>query len=162
MLNSNSEKAKQEYLSVKLDKAIKITIVFLISSLIFLYFSILAYTVFKAVVKKQNNQQISKLYGVVSIFRTFVSKLLFLPIFHILSFSISCSITPETEKVDWACSYDKDLPCIFSGHKGEGNFIQRFYVWIGFICLIFHVFIGLLSEWLDFDVRIFDASNCPK
>ena len=109
--------------------------------------------------KSQNIRRNASLFYLVSWFRIVVSKLLFLPIFHILSYSVSCHCYENLG--ERRCSFNPSLPCILTPRKNM-NGLEINLVFAAFLALVWHTGVGLLSEILDFSFKASNPTGHPK
>ena len=59
---------------------------------------------------------------------------------------------------------DNSLPCVLSraSEISVREFFEVFTLWVGFVALILHVVLGLISELLDFEVSLSSSKSCAK
>ena len=107
----------------------------------------------------QNLKTNASLFYVLSVFRVVVSKVFFLPIFHLLSYSISCHFYQDLGEM--RCSVKKALGCILTPTSRRDG-LEGMLVVASVFALFWHTASGLFSELLDFSFRASDSKNHPK
>ena len=158
MIRSSSVSYKNPYFDFTPKKQAILAVVALLVVVELLYVLLVALSLSRIYASKSFRLSAS-LFFVVSFFRLLVSKLLFLPIFHLLSYSVSCHYYQDLGLR--MCSFNREIGCIFSPASKIGV-VERYLVIASFIALIWHTVSGLVSELFDFSFKISSFESRPK
>ena len=155
---SDSITQKNPYLDFMVNYSVMVGIIWGFVAIEILYFSLFVLNLSR-VSKTQSLKMNTKNLYLLSVLRLVLSKILFLPIFHLLSFTVSCHYYEDLGA--WRSTLSKDLGCILSYPEqfrtNQGNLIL-----LSTMALIWHIMAGVGSEVFDFSFVASSPFNHPK
>ena len=157
-LKNQSVSYRNKYLDFEVRKG---ALLALISALVIVQGLYLALMVmgFFSLGNSRNLKSMAGIFYFLGIVRVVVSKVCFLPIFQLLSYTISCSFYEEfgTRK----CSLDRRLGCVMTS-RAKMDVLETLLLRFSVLALIWHVLVGLISELFDFSIECRDNMDRPK
>ena len=141
------------------------TIIITILTLECIYLTFLIFTILR-VNSYKGYQQRGLVVRMLAVFRLMLSKMLFLPIFEILSFPLFCTKSAEiggaeASKDRLRSVFSQSLSCVLTPASPDSIFEQNL-VLSSMVILVFHTAIGLISEAFDFEINLKSSQSAPK
>ena len=124
----------------------------------FIYLVVFLISFFR-VDRSRGVQEDKSLYQFLAALRLILSKVLFLPIFHMLSYPFSCSY--QERAGNYTSSLSEDLPCLLSDYSNL-RMVELNLLVITTVLACFHLGIALFSESFDFEVSFNRKTNSVK
>ena len=158
ILKSASVSYKNNYFDFEISKGTLLGIIGGVVGIQGVYI-ILVFVGFLSLGDSRNLKSKAGIFYILSWMRIILSKTFFLPIFQLLSYSISCTYYEEfgTRK----SSLDRRLACVLTS-RAKINLFERFLFRLTTMANFLHIFLGLLSELFDFSIQGRFHFNYPK
>ena len=158
VFKSPSISHKHQFMDYKLSKGTILTIISIVTATELLYFVLV---IFRLLGFSSSGSFRSKIHNsyVLSWLRLMLSKVFFLPIFQLLSFTISCHYFADLKAMK--CSFKKDLGCLFTPGAQLDSFESHLIV-LSTFTLVWHTLAGVFSELFNFSIKAPSRFGNPR